>query len=268
MKNFVRNCGSKAVVRFIALLIIHFLPLAGIDLSKKKIAILAYSDTNKLDQELQLFDFFTPSLLKLPARLCCLSVTEDPKRKITFAIDNASHVERKTWYAISKFRDISRVIHDISEVTGDDSENIFYIKKVKNLDFDKEKELRIGGCSKWVTRKLFANNVLSQKLSDKKLCEIVQWAKQRKFGAVIWIACFPTNEEELAVRLISDPVLLKNTQKYMQNFPEVPEMLFEKAIIAGVLSLKKYLIELKGSKIKSVESLSSLSAQLNSLSAR
>lgn len=236
-------------------------------MSKKKIAILDYDNRDTLTQELQLAQLFKPSPLKIPLNLSTLSYMNTPNRTVTLAINSCLGIERSARYAISRYRDLARVIYDLSQASESDIEDVGYIKNSNNITFNEKYEVRIRGAQDWVTR----NTSGICQLSNQKLLEIARWAQLQGLAGVVWVSVSSVikDDETLALILLADGLLFINTQKYLLNLSEGPKLTLEQAIVEGIDGLKTYLGEVQSKKNGSQISLIySLSCQLTNLAQR
>lgn len=74
------------------------------------------------------------------------------------------------------------------------------------------------------------------KLPEKYIYEIVQWAQDNNIDAVIW-ASFTANITKTQAKelLISNPIILKNTQEYIKKVPMETPNEFEHAVLSNTL---------------------------------
>lgn len=203
-----------------------------------RIAILAYGSLVKqpthsvTGARLQASDFKLTTF-SFPISLYPL----DNKNRVTAVIDsNSSHFKR-VWSALSSFDDFDDAVQNLAAREGAqqlkrgvyDTRYIFYIKKHRS-----------DNKQTWILRD---SPHARQQLSPELKSAIMKWAEENNYEAVLWVACpiAPVERVDFIKKLIQDPIMLHNAQRYIKLLPDGPQTQLERAIMQGKTQLTRLL---------------------------
>ncbi|HEV2917319.1 MAG TPA: hypothetical protein VGW78_06275 [Candidatus Babeliales bacterium] len=216
----------------------------------RKIAILAYGslvrqrENNQTHARLESTGFI-PTEIYFP-----ISLTRQSKGPRLTAVIDIHGEPKRVWAATSKFTFLPNARNNVAAREGSpfkghrkgyDLSNIFYIKKLLPGQKKDHNEAYITGSS-WVIRLPVNMQQENQFLDDNTVHDIIQWAEQYSYSAVLW-ASFASNislNEAITKLLHNNNKLLKNTQKYVRNLPDGAQSAFEHALLAGKKSLQSF----------------------------
>ena len=187
---------------------------------------------------------FIPAPIHFPISLSMLANTN----RITAVIDVKEGAPKRIWIAESHYKNFDAAMQNLAaregaayDETSDryDSSRLYYIKKVDTRYKLKNDEEYVSSYPEWILRN---DSNPRQKLCQDNLQQLIQWAASKNYSAMIWTSCpiviLPL--QKLLERLITDPVLLKNAQNYINALPDGAATQLEKAILAGKKSLKTF----------------------------
>lgn len=74
-------------------------------------------------------------------------------------------------------------------------------------------------------------------ISDRIAQQLIRWADQNGFTAIIWASFPPTfhSKRDIVNALSNNRTLLMNTKSYIENLPDGPQTYLEHAIVYGNL---------------------------------
>lgn len=184
---------------------------------------------------------FIPVSIYFPISLSLLANTN----RITAVVDVKEGVPKRIWIAESNFKNFDTAMQNLAAREGAyydqksdwyDSSRLFYIKKVAIHYHLKNDEEYISSYPEWIVRN---DSNPRQQLCQDSIHQLIQWAISKNYTAMIWTSCpiviLPL--PQFLERLITDPLLLKNAQNYINALPDGADTQLEKAILAGKKSL-------------------------------
>ena len=216
----------KKILIFAALIALSADLYSAAGTSGRKIAVLAYGSVINNPSDMLISGHFQKAPIYMPIRMSRASRWPgfpDPsgmtaERRFSLTIDPNATPEA-VYFARSKFTSLPAARDDLAKREGaPNRNNIAYLRRLQCRQSPDDNENY---------RKESWTGYLLQ-LPPKYADVIVEWAEQAGFDAVIWAslpANVPTGTGPLAGRAIldyfyHDPVLLRNTQAYINGLPE------------------------------------------------
>jgi hypothetical protein len=164
-------------------------------------------------------NFVEASGLKLPIRMSRLSSANTDNRRYTLVIDQNA-TDEKVYAAVSKLRNLAQAKENLQKREGTTPANICYLK-MGQASANEEENFYLND-SVWSGKK-------GTQLSANKAQEIISWAQQNNYDAVIWTGLAPnissnngssgSRGREILKSLSEDPILLNNTKAYIRLLP-------------------------------------------------
>lgn len=202
----------------------------------RKIAVLAYGSVVNNPGVLQVTGpFKNAGNLKLPTRLSRHSSKGKSTEKLSVTIDPKAS-KGNVYYATSEIRRLPQARENLAQREGatgrDIKANMAYVRNMRGMSQDANETF--GAYKGWAG--------VTKQLPDKNAQEIVDWAMQNGYDAVMW-ASLPVNietgyggtgaQEAVGNLLENNEQLRLNTVAYLKDFPEDLKSAQMKRIIAG-----------------------------------